>query len=79
LRAIAEFRRAASARVGLVHHDPGIANVKLCPTNWVAVTIVFDETKCFGEPGNGGGKILILDVRQDGVWRHGAILKHGIS
>jgi len=38
--------------------------------------MVFDESKCFGEPGNSCGTILILDVLQDGVWRHGAILKH---
>ena len=26
------------------------------PTNWVAVTIVLDEAKCFGQPGDGCGK-----------------------
>jgi hypothetical protein len=48
------------------------------PTNSAAVTIVLDEAKCLGQPGDGCGKILLLDVRQDGVWRHGVILKHGI-
>ena len=79
LRAVAERCGAAGAGVGLIHHDPGIAYVQLCSADWIAVAIVFDEGKCFGEPGNGRGKILILDVRQNRIWRHGAILKHSDS
>jgi hypothetical protein len=79
LRAVAELRGAAGAGIGLIYHDPGIADVQLCSADWVAVAIMFDEAECFDEPVNGSGKILVFDMRQNRVWRHRAILKQAVS
>ena len=68
--------RSAAAYTDLHDHDPGVAEVELGAGGWIAVVVVLGETKYFGEPSDGLGDIGIDDVREDGVWRNGAIFDH---
>jgi hypothetical protein len=79
LRAEAELGGTLRARARLLEHDPGVAEMNLSAAGWIAVAVMLDETKGFGDPGDGSGEILIHDVGQKSVWRHRAIFKHGDS
>lgn len=72
----AQLGGSAAACEGLLEHDPGVAQMELSAGGRVAVMVVLDETERFGEPGGGLGDVWIDDVRENGVWRHGAIFDH---
>lgn len=77
LGCVAEFSRALKAGLRLIDHDDGAAGVELRAAEGVAVAIVLGESEGGGEPGDGGGEILIDDVREHGVDGDGAVLRHG--
>lgn len=81
LRSAAELRWGFAVCARAFKHDPGIAEMHLCAARCfrVAVAVVLGESEYLCEPGDRFGDVLINDVRQHNICRHGAVLDHGIS
>jgi len=79
LSSIAELRRARSAWLRSMEHNPGITEMHLRAADrpgGIAIAVVLDEPEGFAQPSNRLGNILINDMRQNGVNRDGTILLH---
>ena len=79
LRFAAQLRWRLRVRTRAHEHDPCITEMHLRATDRFSVTIVLRESEYLREPGDSFRNVLIDDVRQHGICRHGAIVRHAQS
>ena len=69
--------RAPGSRT--IDHDPGIAEMQLRaldPSAAFAIVVMLGEAERFRQPDQRIGDILICNVRQHNICRHGTVLQH---
>src|SRR5579864_70889 len=77
LSSVTELGRTGMPGLRLPDHNPGTAKKQL-GAGGLAIAVVLGKSEHTCEPGNRRGKVLILDVRQNNVRRHGTVLQHSL-